>query len=98
VAVAPRLPAGELPEIPSRDNVLAALEPLRKGIGECAHGQHGVAQLDITVAGNGVVTHAVVGGDFAGTPEGSCIARVARAAQFVPFAKPRFRVIYPFSP
>jgi hypothetical protein len=39
----------------------------------------------------------VVGGDFAGTPEGSCIARVARTAQFVRFAKPRFRVIYPFS-
>ncbi len=41
--------------------------------------------------------HAVVAGDFAGSPAGSCIARVVRTARFAPFSKPRFRVIYPFS-
>jgi hypothetical protein len=87
----------EMSDIPSRDDVLAALAPIRAAVTECARGQRGVAQLDITVANTGFVTHAVVGGDFAGTPEGSCIARVARSAQFVPFKKPRFRVIYPFS-
>jgi hypothetical protein len=94
--VTPRDP-GSMPELPTRDDVLAALAPIRAAVNECAHGQRGVAQLDITVANTGVVTHAVVGGDFAGTPEGSCIARAARNAQFVPFQKPRFRVIYPFS-
>ena len=63
----------------------------------CAHGMQGTAQLDITVADTGFVTSAVVGGDFAGTPEGSCIARAVRSAQFAPFKKPRFRLIYPFS-
>ena len=93
----PHQDSAELPDIPGRDDVLAALAPIRAAVAQCARGMHGVAQLDITVANTGFVTHAVVGGDFAGTPEGSCIARAARAAQFVSFKKPRFRVIYPFS-
>jgi hypothetical protein len=97
VKITPRPEPAELPDIPSRDNVVAALAPLRSAVAECAHGQRGVAQLDITVANTGAVTHAIVGGDFAGTAEGSCIARAARSAAFVPFKKPRFRVIYPFS-
>jgi hypothetical protein len=95
--VTPHDQGSDLPELPSRDDVLAALAPIRAGVDECAHGQHGMAQVDITVASTGFVTHAVVDGDFAGTPEGSCIARAARRAQFVAFKKPTFRVIYPFS-
>ena len=94
--VAQSEPSGELPDTPSRDDVKAALVPLWPAVTECAHGQRGMAQLDITVTSSGQVSHAVVGGDFAGTPEGSCIARAARTAQFTPFKKPRFRVIYPF--
>jgi hypothetical protein len=97
LTVKPRLDPANLPDIPSRDDVISALEPLRGAIGECVHGMRGVAQLDITVSSSGSVSHAVVGGDFAGTPEGSCIARATRGAQFTPFKKPRFRVIYPFS-
>ena len=95
--ITPRPAAAELPDTPSRDDVLSALAPIRAAVAACAHGQRGVAQLDITVANTGAVTHAIVGGDFSGTAEGSCIARTARSAQFVPFKKPRFRVIYPFS-
>jgi hypothetical protein len=95
--VTPRDSQADLPDTPSRDNVLSALAPIRATVSECARGQHGLAQLDITVSSAGFVTYAVVGGDFAGTPEGSCIARAARSAQFVAFKKPRFRVIYPFS-
>jgi hypothetical protein len=91
-------PASEGPsETPTRAEVLAALEPLRPAVARCVQGQHGIAQLDITVINTGVVTHAVVAGDFAGTPEGSCIALAARDAKFAPFQKPRFRVIFPFS-
>ena len=84
-------------ETPTRQEVLDALEPLRPAVERCAHGQRGIAQLDITVVNTGVVTHAVVAGDFAGTPEGSCMALAARDAKFAPFQKPRFRVIFPFS-
>jgi hypothetical protein len=77
--------------------VQAALDEKRTEIVACAAGQRGVAEVDLTVASAGNVTYAVVGGDFAGTPAGSCIARVVRSAKFAPFSKPRFRVIYPFS-
>jgi hypothetical protein len=96
IKVTPRSTEG-LPETPSRDDVLAALDPVRPKVAQCAPGQHGVAEVDITVSDTGAVTHAVVAGDFAGTPEGSCIARAVRGATFRPFQKPRFRVIYPFS-
>jgi hypothetical protein len=84
-------------ETPTRQEVLDALEPLRPEIQRCAQGQHGIAQLDITVVSSGAVTHAVVGGDFSGTAAGSCMALAARGAKFAPFQKPRFRVIFPFS-
>jgi hypothetical protein len=87
----------ELPDTPSREAVVSALAPVRAAVRACAPGQRGVAQVDLTVSGNGKVTHAVVGGDFSGTPEGSCIARAVRSARFEPFKQPRFRVIYPFS-
>jgi hypothetical protein len=96
IKVTPRSTEG-LPETPSRDDVLAALDPVRPKVAQCAPGQHGVAEVDITVSDTGAVTHAVVAGDFAGTPEGSCIARAVRGATFRPFQKPRFRVIDPFS-
>jgi hypothetical protein len=89
--------ADVLPDKPSREDVRAVLTPLRDALGDCAHGKTGVAQLDITIANSGAVTLVVVGGDFAGTREGSCIARVARTARFVRFKRPRFRVIFPFS-
>jgi hypothetical protein len=93
----PRKTAGILPDKPSRDDVRTVLAPLRDALRDCAHGKTGVAQLDMTVANTGAVTVVVVGGDFAGTREGSCIARVARTARFERFKRPRFRVIFPFS-
>jgi hypothetical protein len=42
------------------------------------------------------VTSANVGGSFAGTPAGSCIARVVRRASVPPFTRPTFTVNYPF--
>jgi hypothetical protein len=96
-ATAPQAPSGPLPETPTRENVQSALDQKRSEVLACAGGQHGVAEVDLTVSSSGVVTHAVVAGDFAGTPAGSCIARVVRSARFAPFSKPRFRVIYPFS-
>jgi hypothetical protein len=96
-AAEPAVPAGPLPETPTRENVQSALDAKRSEVLVCAAGQHGIAEVDLTVSSTGAVTHAVVAGDFAGSPAGSCIARVVRTARFAPFSKPRFRVIYPFS-
>ena len=63
----------------------------------CADGRSGVAEVDVTIAANGVVTNALVGGDFRGTPQGSCIARAVRKARFPKFTKDSFRLLYPYS-
>jgi hypothetical protein len=56
-----------------------------------------VAEVAMTVKNTGRVTHAVVRGDFAGTPEGSCIARTVRKVRLPPFLRPSFTLVYPFA-
>ncbi|HEY2734525.1 MAG TPA: hypothetical protein VGI70_11105 [Polyangiales bacterium] len=84
-------------ETPSRGEVVERMESVRSSVRACANGMSGVADLDITVAHNGAVTHVLVGGDFAGTPQGSCIARAVREARFSSFKQDRFRVLYPYA-
>jgi hypothetical protein len=94
-ARAPQIaPAADLPETPSREAIGAALQDLRAAFELCSDGRSGVAELDLTIRGSGALAHAVVGGDFAGTPQGSCIARTLRKVSFTPFQKPKFRVLY----
>jgi hypothetical protein len=84
-------------ETPSRADVLQRMESVRPAVRACAAGRSGVADLDVTVAHSGVVTHVLVGGDFAGTTQGSCIARAVREARFPSFKQDRFRVLFPYS-
>jgi hypothetical protein len=58
--------------------------------------RHGVAEVTLTVRPAGFVSYAVVSGAYAGTSEGSCIARAVRAAKFPAFSDPTLRVTYPF--
>jgi len=63
----------------------------------CGGGEHGTATVAIAVAGTtGRVSNATVGGQFAGTPVGSCIARAVRGATFSRFQRPTFTINYPF--
>jgi hypothetical protein len=73
------------------------LESVRSSVQACAAGRSGVADLDITIAHTGIVMHVLVGGDFAGTTEGSCIARAVRQARFPQFKQERFRLLYPYA-
>ena len=58
---------------------------------------HDRLRFAITVAGaTGRVTNATVGGQFAGTPVGSCIARAVRGASFPRFQRATFTINYPF--
>jgi|GEM_PF-6797074 len=90
-------PTGEVPTGPTRSEVVARLESVRSSVQTCAAGRSGVADLDITIAHTGVVMHVLVGGDFAGTTEGSCIARAVRQARFPQFKQERFRLLYPYA-
>ena len=87
----------QLPEQPSRSDVLNRLESVRSSVRACAAGRSGVADLDITIANTGLVMHVLVGGDFAGTTEGSCIARAVRGARFPTFKQDRFRLLFPYA-
>jgi hypothetical protein len=87
---------GGIPQAPSRADVLNRMEGVRPAVRACATGLSGVADLDITIAKSGVVTHVLVGGDFAGTTQGSCIARAVREAKFPSFRQDRFRLLFPY--
>jgi hypothetical protein len=83
-----------LPDEPSRQDVIEGLNQLRGELSECSKGRSGTAEIDLTIAGSGAVTYALIAGDYAGTPQGSCIARTIRSAHFEPFKKPRVRILY----
>lgn len=86
-----------LPSAPTRAQITASFNAILPQMRDCAAGKTGVAKAKVTIAGSGVVRHAVVGGDFRGTPAGSCMARVLRTATFVEFARTTMKVEYPFS-
>ncbi len=90
-------PQQPLPQTPSRDAIFATLTSLRSQVRRCVEQKLGVAQLDISIKGSGRVSHVVVNGDFRGTKQGSCIARIVRKARFEPFKQPEFRVLFPYS-
>jgi outer membrane biosynthesis protein TonB len=86
----------DLPAQPSRDEVRAALNAVIPELQKCIGERHGTADVTLTVRAPGSVSYAVVAGSFAGTPEGSCIARAVKLAKFPAFREPTVRVSYPF--
>lgn len=84
-------------DTPSRADVVSAMGSVRVAVAACAQGRSGLAQVRVTFSGpSGRVMMAVVEGQFAGTPQGSCIARAVRAASVPRFAQPTFGVSFPF--
>jgi hypothetical protein len=84
-------------ETPTRAQVLAAMEAITPAVRACADDSSGTATVLVIVAGSGRVTTAEVRGFFAGTPQGSCIARAVRGAHLPPFTADRFEFTYPFT-
>lgn len=94
--VKPAAPSGPLPAQPSREQVVATMDAMQPELARCVGEKHGSANVTMTVRSAGTVSYAIVGGSFAGTPEGSCIARVIKLAQFPAFSDASIRVTYPF--
>lgn len=95
--VAPAPVAVDLPAYPSRQQVTAGFEAMRGALKQCAAGRGGRIEVKASVTSNGRVVHALIDGDFEGSPEGSCMARAVREAQFPAFSQPRLKVSYPFA-
>jgi outer membrane biosynthesis protein TonB len=85
-----------LPQTPSRDDVRSAMDGVRSAVAQCSEGQHGRADIVVVVGSSGRVRSAQVRGIFAGTPQGSCMARAVRAARFPAFSSETFQLQYPF--
>jgi hypothetical protein len=83
---------GALPDLPTRDQIVAGFEQARAAIDTCAGGKHGLVKIDATIANSGHVANARVDGVFVGTPEGSCIARAVRTARFPAFSQASLKV------
>jgi hypothetical protein len=77
--------------------VIGAMRGVSGAVQACGQGRTGVAQVSVTFASSGRVTSANVGPPFAGTPQGSCIARAVRGATVPSFSRATFTVNYPFS-
>jgi hypothetical protein len=97
VAAPVQRPAGTaLPAAPSADDVRASLSRLEPEVAACSTGPTGWAVVDVTFAPSGRVTTASVRLPFAGTPVGSCVARVVHSARVRPFARSTLQVAYTY--
>jgi hypothetical protein len=72
------------------------MEGIRSALAQCAEGQHGRADIVVVIGSSGRVRSAQVRGVFAGTPQGSCMARAVRGARFPAFSSETFQLQYPF--
>ncbi len=92
VAVGPDLPA-----LPTRPSVVAAMRDVGPAVRRCGTGQGGFAAVTVVFNNQGSVNTANVAPPAAGTAVGSCVARAVRGARLSPFARPTFSVTYPFA-
>jgi hypothetical protein len=84
------------PAQPTRAQVRQSMAAVREQVRQCAGEQQGTARVRATARPSGRVSSALVQGQFAGTAEGSCIARAVREARLPPFSREQFVVEYPF--
>jgi hypothetical protein len=78
----PSAEEAEAPIGPDRDEVQRVMEELRPALQQCAAGGHGTTQVQLKVTPSGRARAIRINGPFAGSPEGSCMARAARTARF----------------
>jgi predicted Zn finger-like uncharacterized protein len=82
---------------PTRDDVLAAMKGVTPAVQACGGSESGVAMTKVGVAGpTGKVATVEVGGQFANSPVGTCVAKEVRKAKFPKFSQPTFSFSYPF--
>jgi len=90
------VPAIGLAPLPSREQIQAGIEGMRGALQSCAGSVHGTTTARLTILGTGRVASATIEGAFAGTAQGSCMARALRTATFPRFASENLQVTYPF--
>ncbi len=96
-ATAPSAPSGggDLPESPSRGDVMAGLRAVSGAVRSCGQGG-GTASVTVTFNSSGRVNTATVAAPIGGTSVGSCVISAVRGAHVPPFSRPTFQVTFPF--
>lgn len=89
-----REPAVELPEVPERAQVEAAVNAIVPELRTCGENLD-LVSLELNFAPNGRATSVVVDARHLSPTQRSCLARAARAARVPPFGAPRLTVRYP---
>ena len=64
-------------------------------LNQCTAGRKGSVSAQLTVRGTGQVSYALIQGSFAGTREGSCLAKALRDVRFPAFSESSLRLTYP---
>ena len=87
---------GDLPETPTREDVLATLRKLTPYVAACGRGHSGVLRIHVAISGKtGTVTDAAVIKQFAGTDIARCATSIVEQAQFPRFRKETLSIVYP---
>ena len=91
------------PEVPSREQILAAMRAVQSTVAGCFPGRSGLIRFSVTVRGtDGTVTAAnVSGGDFAtevaGTPDEECAVSLVKAITLPRFTRESLTFEYPYN-
>lgn len=88
-----------LPEQLTREQIKTVMTPVATQVDICyeSFGIPGTADLGFELGGDGIVKHAEVQGDLAGTPTASCITQAVMKASFPRFKRKTMWIHYPFT-
>lgn len=89
-------PASNLPAVPDRSAVIAALRGAGSSVRSCGTGQGGVATVTIVFNSRGEVNTATVAAPVTGA-QASCVTSAVRRVHVPAFSRPTFSVTYPFA-
>ncbi|MEZ4287339.1 MAG: GYF domain-containing protein [Polyangiales bacterium] len=91
--------SSSLPDTPSRNDVMSAMNGVSGAVRNCNAGESGKAKVSVDFSGStGRVTKAKVeSAPFAGTPVGACIERAVKNARVPRFKQSSFNVKFPYS-
>ena len=99
-ALGGEVPPPPLPEHPSRDQIIAAMRPLRPGVAGCSPTFGGHLKFHVTIQGeSGAVTGAAleeVRGGEVDEDTKLCMESVVQSARFPRFTRETFEISYPF--
>ena len=88
---------GEI-EVPTKEQVKAAMAAIAPEIKKCGQGREGRIRLRMAVSGSTgrVIKAGVMDADVAGTPIATCVTKTIRAARFPLFSRRLLVIKYPF--